>query len=61
MGTYRLIERALETLETGFVFVNVIEFDQTWEHRNDVAGFHRVSESWMLGAAPGGQVASMIS
>jgi len=28
-------------LETGFVFVNVIEFDQTWGHRNDVAGFHQ--------------------
>jgi phosphopentomutase len=37
---YRLIERALETLETGFIFVNVIEFDQTWGHRNDVPGFH---------------------
>jgi phosphopentomutase len=37
---YRLIERALDTLETGFVFVNVIEFDQTWGHRNDVPGFH---------------------
>ena len=38
---YRLIEQALDTLETGFVFVNVIEFDQTWWHRNDVAGFHQ--------------------
>ena len=38
---FRLIERALDTLETGFVFVNVIEFDQTWGHRNDVPGFHR--------------------
>src|SRR5881296_15624 len=38
---YRRIERALDTLETGFVFVNVIEFDQTWGHRNDVAGFHQ--------------------
>ena len=37
---YRRIEQALETLKTGFVFVNVIEFDQTWGHRNDVAGFH---------------------
>jgi phosphopentomutase len=37
---YRLIEQALETLETGFIFVNVIEFDQTWGHRNDVPGFH---------------------
>jgi len=38
---YRLIERALDEVETGFVFVNVIEFDQTWGHRNDVAGFHQ--------------------
>ena len=38
---YRLIERALETLDSGFVFVNVIEFDQTWGHRNDVPGFHQ--------------------
>jgi len=37
---YRLIEGALDDLDTGFVFVNVIEFDQTWGHRNDVAGFH---------------------
>jgi len=37
---YRLIEQALASLETGFVFVNVIEFDQTWGHRNDVPGFH---------------------
>ena len=38
---YRRIEGALETLETGFIFVNVIEFDQTWGHRNDVPGFHQ--------------------
>ena len=38
---YRLIEGALDDLDTGFVFVNVIEFDQTWGHRNDVAGFHQ--------------------
>ncbi len=37
---YRLIERALEQTATGFIFVNVIEFDQTWGHRNDVAGFY---------------------
>jgi phosphopentomutase len=40
-AAYRLMERAFDTLETGFVFVNVIEFDQTWGHRNDVAGFHQ--------------------
>ena len=38
---YRLIERALDDVATGFVFVNVIEFDQTWGHRNDVPGFHK--------------------
>ena len=38
---YRLIEQALEGMPTGFLFVNVIEFDQTWGHRNDVAGFHQ--------------------
>ncbi|MGH7672808.1 MAG: phosphopentomutase, partial [Gemmatimonadales bacterium] len=38
---YRLIEQALDDLKTGFVFVNVIEFDQSWGHRNDVTGFHQ--------------------
>jgi len=37
---YRLIERALDDVPGGFIFVNVIEFDQTWGHRNDVPGFH---------------------
>jgi phosphopentomutase len=47
---YRLIERALDGLETGFVFVNVIEFDQSWGHRNDVPGFHeglRELDAWV--------------
>ncbi len=47
---YRLIERALERMAEGFLFVNVIEFDQTWGHRNDVAGFHsglRELDTWM--------------
>src|SRR5881396_621789 len=39
--TYRLIEAALDGLAEGFIFVNVIEFDQSWGHRNDVSGFHR--------------------
>jgi phosphopentomutase len=38
---YRLIEQALDHMETGFLFVNVIEFDQTWGHRNDVPGFYQ--------------------
>jgi phosphopentomutase len=38
---YRLIESALATMHRGLLLANVIEFDQTWGHRNDVAGFHR--------------------
>jgi phosphopentomutase len=38
---YRRIEAAWERLDTGLLFVNVIEFDQTWGHRNDVSGFHQ--------------------
>ncbi|HYL21957.1 MAG TPA: phosphopentomutase [Gemmatimonadales bacterium] len=47
---YRLIEQALERNRTGFIFVNVIEFDQSWGHRNDVAGFHeglRELDAWI--------------
>src|ERR1043166_63698 len=36
---YRLIRAALRTMERGLLFVNVIEFDQSWGHRNDVPGF----------------------
>lgn len=36
---YRLIVDALTTMPAGFLFVNVIEFDQSWGHRNDVPGF----------------------
>ena len=38
---YRLIREALQRVDSGLVLVNVIEFDQSWGHRNDVAGFHR--------------------
>ena len=38
---YRLIAEALETMEAGLLFANVIEFDQTWGHRNDVPGFYQ--------------------
>ena len=38
---YRLIREALTHVDFGLVFVNVIEFDQSWGHRNDVAGFHQ--------------------
>lgn len=38
---YEKIAEALESLDMGLVFANVIEFDQTWGHRNDVEGFYR--------------------
>lgn len=38
---YRMISSALRTMSRGLLFANVIEFDQTWGHRNDVPGFHR--------------------
>jgi phosphopentomutase len=37
---YSLIEGALRSMRRGLLLANVIEFDQTWGHRNDVAGFH---------------------
>ncbi|HLG04696.1 MAG TPA: phosphopentomutase [Gemmatimonadales bacterium] len=36
---YRLIRDALESMERGLLLANVIEFDQTWGHRNDIPGF----------------------
>ncbi len=38
-AAYRLLEEALRVATAGFIFANVIEFDQTWGHRNDVPGF----------------------
>ena len=37
---YAAIIEGLRTLDRGFLFANAIEFDQSWGHRNDVAGFH---------------------
>jgi phosphopentomutase len=37
---YALIEQALGSMAAGLLLANVIEFDQSWGHRNDVAGFH---------------------
>jgi phosphopentomutase len=37
---FRLLGEALAGVDSGLVFANVIEFDQSWGHRNDVAGFH---------------------
>jgi phosphopentomutase len=36
----RTITSALSAMRRGLLFVNLHEFDQTWGHRNDVAGFH---------------------
>jgi phosphopentomutase len=36
---YTLIEGGLASMRRGLLFANVIEFDQSWGHRNDVAGF----------------------
>jgi phosphopentomutase len=36
---YGLIEGALRAMYRGLLLANVIEFDQSWGHRNDVHGF----------------------
>jgi phosphopentomutase len=41
MDAYVLIEGALLSMQRGLLLANVIEFDQTWGHRNDVPGFVR--------------------
>jgi phosphopentomutase len=37
---YDLIRHGLATFTAGLLLANVIEFDQSWGHRNDVPGFH---------------------
>jgi phosphopentomutase len=34
------IGRALRDAPSGFLFANLVDFDQLWGHRNDAAGFH---------------------
>jgi len=49
-AAFDLIEAALDAIDAGLVFVNVIEFDQTWGHRNDVLGFHeglKALDAWL--------------
>jgi phosphopentomutase len=36
---YTLIESALRSMQRGLLLANVIEFDQSWGHRNDLAGY----------------------
>lgn len=35
------IAETLRKMPSGFLFANLIDFDQLWGHRNDVAGFHQ--------------------
>jgi len=39
--TFGAIASGLRALNRGLLFANIIEFDQTWGHRNDVPGFHQ--------------------
>jgi phosphopentomutase len=36
---YYLVASALESLRRGLILANILEFDQSWGHRNDVPGF----------------------
>ena len=36
---YSLIARGMAEMNAGMLFANVVEFDQSWGHRNDVPGF----------------------
>jgi phosphopentomutase len=38
---YTLIEGALKAMRCGLLLANVLEFDQTWGHRNDLPGYLR--------------------
>ena len=46
---YALIEGALLSMRRGLLLANVIEFDQSWGHRNDVKGFTAGWRSWTAG------------
>jgi phosphopentomutase len=36
---YYLVASALDSLRRGLILANILEFDQSWGHRNDVPGF----------------------
>jgi phosphopentomutase len=54
---YQLIASTLRVMPRGLLFANVVEFDQTWGHRNDVPGF--VAGLQGLDAALPGMLAPM--
>ncbi len=58
-AAYHLIEAAMARMPEGLLLANVIEFDQSWGHRNDVAGYlaglqelDRAIPSLLAGAQP---------
>lgn len=40
------IHTALDQLDAGFIFVNLVDFDSVYGHRNDVEGFARALEAF---------------
>ena len=42
----RLIREWLEGRESGFLFANLVDFDQQYGHRNDVPGFYRALQEF---------------
>jgi phosphopentomutase len=56
---FSLIAEALRSLPEGLLLANVVEFDQTWGHRNDVPGFRdgllaldAVVDGWLAPIGP---------
>ncbi len=39
-AAYSMIAEQLNTMQWGLLFANVVEFDQSWGHRNDIVGFY---------------------
>jgi len=40
------ILRALSDMDSGLLFANLVDFDQLWGHRNDIAGFYEELRSF---------------
>src|SRR5690242_12321584 len=58
-------EKLLQELDSGFVFVNLVETDSLWGHRNDPVNFHRCLQDFdrrfffLLAALPEGYILSL--
>ncbi len=60
---YALIDGGMAAMDAGFLFANVIEFDQSWGHRNDVPGFVgglRELDAWIPGMQRGARSEDLI-